>query len=583
MPVAWKPNEFKIGINMAGAVSAGAYTAGVLDFLVEALEEWDAAKSSFRKHLANPAPAGIYRSPVPLHDVSIEVFSGASAGGMCAAIASAMVQGTFQHVTTPGAVSTNNTFYEAWVNEIDISELLKTNDLKKGAPLVSLLDSTTIDNIAEAALTPAPPVSRSYISSRLTLFLTLTNVRGVPYQLYDDPSPTVNEFITYYGDRLQFEVTGPNCQTSAGVAKPLPSGLPQKGAWPLLREAAKATGAFPLFLAPRELSRDLSDYAKPNWLPLSAPQPSPSIKSDLPGPPASTTVTLNVDGGVTDNDPFQLAHDFLASQNPKATNGSNPPEPLSANCAVISVAPFPSEDRYDPQYSFSKAQGIFGMLGRIFTVLLSQSRFLGESLSALTSGAAFSRFVIAPSDPTRKNQNALQCASLSAFGGFMDRSFRAHDFLLGRYNCQMFLKTHFRLPVGNAVIDAGQAQASSYAPGITARFASGPPPGVNIPPQDYVWLPIIPLVGNASAPIVKPERGAITKDRIQSIADLILKRLNAIKEPLLAGAPAAWLLKLFIGVVCTWPVRMLVRNKLINKLVAAFGSDVKGLKGAAES
>ena len=29
----------KLGINMAGAVSAGAYTAGVLDFLIQALDD----------------------------------------------------------------------------------------------------------------------------------------------------------------------------------------------------------------------------------------------------------------------------------------------------------------------------------------------------------------------------------------------------------------------------------------------------------------------------------------------------------------------------------------------------------------
>src|SRR5439155_4814685 len=63
---------FKIGINMAGAISAGAYTAGVLDFLTEALDEWYKAKAS--------------GEAVPMHDVSIEVLSGASAGGMCAAI-----------------------------------------------------------------------------------------------------------------------------------------------------------------------------------------------------------------------------------------------------------------------------------------------------------------------------------------------------------------------------------------------------------------------------------------------------------------------------------------------------------------
>ena len=31
---------FRIAINMAGAISAGAYTAGVLDFMTEALDAW---------------------------------------------------------------------------------------------------------------------------------------------------------------------------------------------------------------------------------------------------------------------------------------------------------------------------------------------------------------------------------------------------------------------------------------------------------------------------------------------------------------------------------------------------------------
>ena len=38
-------NKFRIAINMAGAISAGAYTAGVLDFLVEALDAWYQAKT----------------------------------------------------------------------------------------------------------------------------------------------------------------------------------------------------------------------------------------------------------------------------------------------------------------------------------------------------------------------------------------------------------------------------------------------------------------------------------------------------------------------------------------------------------
>src|ERR1700742_4293803 len=99
----WSTNQFKIAINMAGAVSAGAYTAGVLDFLTEALEEWEKAKVAFRTHLKNPAPGVEFPNPVPLHAVSIEAFSGASAGGMCAAIAAVMIQRPFVHVTDPRA------------------------------------------------------------------------------------------------------------------------------------------------------------------------------------------------------------------------------------------------------------------------------------------------------------------------------------------------------------------------------------------------------------------------------------------------------------------------------------------------
>jgi hypothetical protein len=59
MATKWTDKKtFHLGINMAGAVSAGAYTAGVLDFLMEALEQWYLAKST-------PGAA------VPMHDVSI--------------------------------------------------------------------------------------------------------------------------------------------------------------------------------------------------------------------------------------------------------------------------------------------------------------------------------------------------------------------------------------------------------------------------------------------------------------------------------------------------------------------------------
>ena len=53
MSTTWNNDgTFHLGINVAGAVSAGAYTAGVLDFLTEALEQWYVAKASLYPRFA---------------------------------------------------------------------------------------------------------------------------------------------------------------------------------------------------------------------------------------------------------------------------------------------------------------------------------------------------------------------------------------------------------------------------------------------------------------------------------------------------------------------------------------------------
>jgi hypothetical protein len=66
------------------------------------------------------------------------------------------------------------------------------------------------------------------------------------------------------------------------------------------------------------------------------------------------------------------------------------------------------------------------------------------------NGTTFDRYVIAPSDQELVDRYkdkkfegvppALQCATLGAFGGFFYRGFRAHDYALGRRNCQKFLQ-----------------------------------------------------------------------------------------------------------------------------------------------
>ena len=566
-------NVFKIGINMAGAVSAGAYTAGVLDFLMEALEEWQTAKDALRAYIVNPG-AGAPPPAAPLHDVEIDIFTGASAGGMCAAIASVMVQQDFVHIRTATETNTNNVFYESWVNTIDIRELLKTQDLAGGSPLISLLDSTIIDAIAAKALTPGPPVPRPYISDQLTLMLTLSNVRGTPYQLYDDPAPGVEEFIEYFGDKLGFETTQGNAAPGDPSAKPLPSGAPGTGAWPLLQDAAKATGAFPIFLAPRILTRDTADYSVPMWQTCDQ-SPSP-VAPDFPSPAPPTLTTLNVDGGVTDNDPFALAHDFLVSRNPQAQDGHNPSDPVQANCAVITVAPFPADAKYDPNYNAQTSANIWTMLGRLGSVLISQSRFLGESLADLTSGVSFSRFAIAPSDPGQSDGRALQCGLLGAFGGFLERGFRAHDFLLGRRNCQKFLMTHFCLPEDNPVIAEGIASAGSFAAQMDAFLVD--PPNTMVLPQAKVWMPLIPLVGTAAQEVPEPARAQIAAESLDAIAALAVARIKAVRAPLLDGAPG--FVRFAAKLLLCWPLSLTIKSQIRDALAKGLCPNVEGQKAS---
>jgi predicted acylesterase/phospholipase RssA len=479
--------SFKLAINMAGAVSAGAYTAGVLDFLFEALDQWYRAKAK--------------GEDVPAHDVSIETLSGASAGGMCAAIAAVMLQG-----------EPDNRIYEAWVNAIDIRELLKTQDVAAGS-FLSLLDSTVIGEIAKTALTPGTVKTRNYVSPHLTLFLTVTNLRGVPYALFEGQTLTPDEYVTDHADSVRFELVDRGQSAKSGAAHALTRGV-ENDVWSLLRTSAMATGAFPAFLAPRVLHRSKLEYAK---------SPPPAFPKSL----EDTWTTVNVDGGVTNNSPFVLASDYLAALDPPTTDGKMPSEADRVDRAVLTIAPFPGNADWNKPYDVAQRSTFFGALGSLASTLLSQSRFFGESMAVVAGGPSFGRFFIAPSG---EQKPVLQCGLLGAFGGFFERSFRAHDFQLGRRNCQRFLETSFLLPDNNPLF-------STRGDGTK-------------------WLPIIPLLGTAKPEIGRPQPGRITRQSLKEIVDLMEERFHALLPPLLAPLRSTTL-KILIG----WSARMLIATR----------------------
>jgi hypothetical protein len=581
---------FRVAINMAGAISAGAYTAGVLDFLTEALDAWTKAKAE--------------GAEVPRHELTIEAFSGASAGGMCATISAILLQDDFEHVSDATKTGTTNRFYESWVNRIDIRELLKTRDLDRPGPVVSLLDSTILEDIAAYALKRVNPLAtpRSYVSPDLTLFLSLTNLRGVLYSLNSVSPGSVEETTSFFGDRIRFQVVRDDSTMPLGeAAYPVDLRTPDFD-MSLLGTAALATGAFPMFLAPRVLTRRHSDYTPPLWEARgsAAENDPPPVSPSFPPGLADPFTTLNVDGGVTNNDPYNYSHDYLASLDPPRPDKMLERDPCKADRAVVSIAPFPTTETYAVDYDAHKAAGVLHALGRLFVALVSQSRFFGESLSHLMRGSTFSHFIVAPSDHELVEEEkhaaehhapipmALQCAVVGAFGGFFERGFRAHDFALGRRNCQKFLLDHFIFPAENVVMkEALAGMDPEVRARVIAQYKRKTPKGPDGGPMEYaaeasaasdhVWLPAVPLcTPELREPIPPVPRFKMNEENLDVVVRLIASRFEALAGRWTRGVKH-WGLRQSLR-PGPWFIARMGQGSLKQKLVKRLGSSYEGGK-----
>jgi hypothetical protein len=168
--------------------------------------------------------------------------------------------------------------------------------------------------------------------------------------------------------------------------------------------------------------------------------------------------------------------------------------------------------------------------------------------------------MIAPSDTSLPpGTPALQCGTLGAFGGFFDRGFRAHDYALGRRNCQQFLRERFNLPQGNPVIAPGLDPGGK----AIAAFGMDPPNNV-VTPQDQRWIPLIPLCGTAADKAPRPARAKMSDDALNAVVDLILKRFKAVAPLLLPKLPSAavHLVDLFVALHEKGELRSYLRSQL---------------------
>jgi len=191
-----KTPTFHLGITMAGAVSAGAYTAGFMDYLFEVLELWEIEKKRIREKLKNKEDLTEEEKQVPLYDVRIEALGGASAGGMVSVMSALSLYKKHIPVKKPVDKKTGNILYDSWVlldddldNDVSTFEkMLATDDLEEDEECVqSLLNSKPIDNIADKVFNELVAGKEeefpSFVSNDLRVLLTLCNLRGIPFEV----------------------------------------------------------------------------------------------------------------------------------------------------------------------------------------------------------------------------------------------------------------------------------------------------------------------------------------------------------------------------------------------------------------
>jgi hypothetical protein len=527
---------FQIGLVMAGAASAGAYTAGVVDFLIQALDQWHEGKRGDDPRC-------------PRHDVSLKVMAGASAGGMSAAIAAAQFGEAHTPATDPRPPGpSNNKLYESWVRRIDIVRLLGTTDLDADpdGDVTSLLDSTTLDEIAATVFRRQdgpPPPERSYLANPLHILLTVTNLQSIPYKVpflgAQDDSPRMST----HGDHLHFALG--DADGLGPEIRPLPPARYEDPQWKSLSLSALATGAFPGALAPRTISRKVAEYAGREW-PITIPverggcllrcgefrKVPPDFPPSIQDAPDAELDFVAVDGGVIDNEPLKLARRILDGEHyfSPRTRGA------LSDRALIAIAPFPDLPIFYLRPPPLGSPFLLSVLAGALVGVINQARFDPKLAIEERDPEAFHRFMIAPQRdpaPDARTRSQLACGALGGFGGFLSSEFRAHDFQLGRRNCQKFLKTIFALP------DDEGNRNPLFAAGWTEeardhyRMVEGPdgldrPRGTAPVQGDKVYLPIIPLWGSAAEEVPLMDWPRHDREQLRRLRSQVENRLHAV-------------------------------------------------------
>ena len=572
---------FELGLVLGGTVSAGAYTAGALDFLLEALEAWNS-------------------NGPPKHKVVLTTVGGSSGGAVCSAILGLLSNRTVPHIKQdldpdrgPGDANrdrtpTGNPLWDLWVSEFRMSRLVSDGDLhppqnadegtgadiKPVQHVPSLLNCEMI-NTAGRRLAKMGPDGGSrlpYFAAPFRIAVTVANLRGVPHKVL---VPQFGDFsgVAYvqHDDFAWFAFpNGALAAPSSGYV-----GKREDEFWlsagdgidftllDTLVAYATASGAMPVGLAARALTRPAQHYLyRPMVRPLLDQMGQPTNRICWPRPDwtyipeaeGGTYAFTAVDGGTFNNDPFTLVHRAMAG-----LIGENPQGRSDASRAILMIDPLADQ----PRPIARTGKSLVAVVESIVSMVVGGARYLTADMDLFANEDVFSRFQLVPerSEKGKIGETALAGTSLYAAGGWCSRRFRVHDYLLGRQNMQNYLRTELVLAGDNPLFDGwDDGMRADWAMDDAGKRVS--PVGMNR--KDY-FLPIIP--DQTGGPLAVPDWPSGAFDPAD-LEDMLEGRLTAVVRQLIDDNGGGGLLPWILGVITVPGVASFIASKITDKFTA---------------
>lgn len=573
--------SFEIALALGGTVSAGAYTGGVLDYLIEALDAWTAAKER------GDAEA-------PTHTVVLHNIAGASGGALNGAIFLRAINWSFPH-----GRNSKNPFYSAWAgdNAASLAEMLRpggddsqpSRPAKLGRP--TLFNTNAIEDQLAAGLAfkgdvlgaNNSPKARSYVADPLVLTATIGNLTGIPYRLAMTGQSRLGHDMVAHADCVRFSlsVPGGTTQPPPDVPPELMDGyaynLHQSSAfnWDVMGNAVLASAAFPIALDTRLVDRPARQLAyRVVVVPQDKGPPNQKIVQLLPvdwsgyddkAERGIGGLAACVDGGTVDNEPIGIAHRDLAGY-----TAHNPRDAVSAKRAVILIDPFA-----DPEKKPALPASLSKLLGGLLQLFVQQNRYKPEDLAFAGDETTYSRFLIAPVLHGTSGKTLLASGGLGGFFGFTSRELLRHDFDLGRYDAFLFLTRDFLFPPENVVF-----QPKAWSDAQKKLFTSDPLYTDSKPGSTTAgYLPMIPLMkalrDNPPAMPRLDVKKAFPDGYEDALRQQISKRLDHVFERLRADIPAIKKVWKPALALC-W--RFFIKSKLVDDCIEKINDEIKSYK-----